>query len=112
MMPPSGRAAKPTPSVAKAASVPVTGSPAGEERRAEVQRRGGAEADEVVGLDHGADRSRSPPRASLVPMDPGRATEEPRRSAADSFGRSRASVRRGAVTRMADQRGPNVNSQR
>ena len=54
MMPPSGRAAKPTPRVAKEARVPVTGIGPGEECGAEVQCGSGAEADEVVGLDHGA----------------------------------------------------------
>ena len=54
MMPPSGRATKPTPRVANEASVPTIGSPPGKNACAEVQRGGGAEADEVVGLDHGA----------------------------------------------------------
>ena len=55
MMPPSGRAAKPTPSVAN--DEESAGDRAGvrEERVPEVQGRGGAEPDEVVGLDDGAD---------------------------------------------------------
>ena len=54
-MPPSGRTANPTPSVAKESRVPDSGSVVGEERGAEVQSCGGAVADEVVGLDGGPD---------------------------------------------------------
>ena len=55
MIPPSGRAAKPTPRVANDASVPAIGLAPGEERVPEVQGGGGAEPDEVVGLDDRAD---------------------------------------------------------
>ena len=57
MIPPSGRTANPMPSVANDSSVPDSGSVAGKKTVVEVQRRGGAEADEVVGLDGGADRA-------------------------------------------------------
>ena len=55
MMPPSGRAANPTPRVANDGQRAGERVGAREERGAEVQRGGGAEPDEVVGLDDGAD---------------------------------------------------------
>ena len=55
MMPPSGRAANPTPRVANDGERAGDGLAPGKNACAEVQRGGGAEADEVVGLDDRAD---------------------------------------------------------
>ena len=55
MMPPSGRAAKPTPRVANDGQGAGDRAGAREERVPEVQGGRGAEPDEVVGLDDGPD---------------------------------------------------------
>ena len=68
MMPPSGRATNPTPSVANESRVPARGLGVREEGSAEVERGGGAEPDEVIRFDDssdtGADRY---PLGVLVP---------------------------------------------
>ena len=54
MMPPSGRATKPTPQRREGGEHPDHRVLGVEERRTEVERGGGAEADEVVALDDSA----------------------------------------------------------